>query len=677
MVNTARNKTETVVNKKDISLKRTSLTTFLFIGIIPLAVFSFIFFIIIKNSIHSNQISAMKQISSMATENVDKWGDDNILLAEDLAGSQVVGSGNLSDIQTEFKAKLAGDTSILNIMYADIQGNVLTDGLGSINLNIKDQSYFNEAIKGNTYVSNVFIDKNSNNPIIVFAAPVKKDNHVIGTIVNEMNVSSIDSVIGNIFFAKHGVIYTFDRKGNITFNPDKTKIMKENIIDSGSDGLKKSAESALRGNMNSSTYSIKGQSEEAVYNYIPSLGWGTMTTIPTSELYAGFIYVLEIAVPLFIILVAGIIVIAWKNAEKLVTPIAELNILTKKVADGDLTVKADINGAKEIVEIGNSFNAMISSLKNLTSDIYIKNDYLKEASENLDSISSSTEDVSKDISKAMEEVAVGATSQANKMEEVLVNVQDLDTKMDELSIKIIEISNALKNSEEALDRGQNDIKSLEASTNRQQSIVKETVKEVNELETSVVNVDKIIGTIGDIAAQTNLLALNASIEAARAGESGKGFAVVAGEVGKLANESQTAANEISTILKDIRSKTNNTTNLMNSLVEAMKLQSETVTKTINLFSDITFADKSITENIQTFNKLIEYISTFSNNVLEVVETLSSISEQCAAATEEVTASTQDQLTMVEKLRKSSIGIGTIVKELEANIEKFKIDEEIQ
>lgn len=63
--------------------------------------------------------------------------------------------------------------------------------------------------------------------------------------------------------------------------------------------------------------------------------------------------------------------------------------------------------------------------------------------------------------------------------------------------------------------------------------------------------------------------------------------------------------------------------------------------------------------------------------MEVVETLSSISEQCAVATEEVTASIQDQLTMVEKLRKSSIAIGTIVKELEANIEKFKINEEIQ
>jgi methyl-accepting chemotaxis protein len=60
----------------------------------------------------------------------------------------------------------------------------------------------------------------------------------------------------------------------------------------------------------------------------------------------------------------------------------------------------------------------------------------------------------------------------------------------------------------------------------------------------------ITDTVNEIAEQTKLLALNASIEAARAGEEGKGFAVVATQVRELANQSKTAAGNISSLISD-------------------------------------------------------------------------------------------------------------------------------
>lgn len=658
--------------RKETNLKFQMILSFLLVGIIPLIILTVITAIVVNKSMYDSQISSLTQISSMATNNIDKWGDDQILLVEDIASSRVLLSNDLDNIKVELKNRQSQDLDIVNIMYVDLSGNIITDSMGSINGSIKDREYFNNVIKGYSYVSSIFLDKGTNTPLIVFSSPVKKDNNAIGYIVNEVKVQGIQEDIGKILYSDRGKIYTFDAKGNITYNDDSSKIMKENLF-SRSDELSEAAKKAIQGNSNNVKFNYDGTAQVGVYNFVPSLKWGSITTIPQIEIYNAFLEIIIRTVILFIIMIIAIICFALFISKRFVKPISSLASLTKDVATGNLVNECNVTGSTEITNIGKDFNEMVKSLKNVVLSIQSKSDDLKNASETLNEISSSAEETSKDIAKAMEEISEGSVHQADKSDDILRNVKNLDDKMAELTDELSEINNALSISQEALINGNNGTRELKNNTEAQYKIVEQTVDEVKDLSESVSNIDRITATISDIADQTSMLALNAAIEAARAGESGKGFAVVAEEVGKLANQSQEATKQISDILNNIKVKAEKTTDLMHTVNDGMKLQASTVDDTLEIFNSITSVDNKIADNIKSFNKLIDFIKNFSEELLKLIETLASSSEENAAVAEEVTASSENQIIVVQNVRESADNISRIVDELKVNIEKFKTE----
>lgn len=660
------------IGRNKISLKTQMIVSFLCVGIIPLVIFSIISGITIKSSMYNSEIMSLKQISSMVTANLDNWGDDNIVLVEDIASSQVIYSNNLDNIHSDLKNKQGQNTDIYNLMYIDTYGNVLADALGSKNVNIRSEDYFEGVATKYSYVSNILFDKDKAFPYIIFSAPVKTNNEVIGYIVSKIKASSIEDSIGNIFYSENGEIFTFNYDGFITYHSDLDKVMKENIFNSSS-SLSEGAKKALDGNFNSINYNYNGEKGVAVYNFIPSLKWGTITSTPSSEIYQGFNKVLLYSIPSIIIILLLILGSAFYVLKVITTPISKMVSIIKNIAHGDLTIQCELNGAREMVAVGEDLNEMVRSLKNLVLSIANKSIELEDASVTLDELASSAEETSKDISKAMDEISGSSVSQAEKTDDVLNHVRTLDEKMTILSHKIQETNEALKISDSALSKGSASTTKLKINSEEQYKLVSQAVIEVNELSDFVSNIDEIIETISDIAEQTSLLSLNASIEAARAGENGKGFAVVAEEVGKLASESQSATRKTSDILNKIREKADSTTGIMNSINDGMISHSSTVNESINTFKEITSADYKISENVKSFSSLIDYIKDFSDELLKLIETLASSAEEDAAVAEEVTASSDEQIAVVEKVKNSGNNILKIVDELKSNIEKFNIE----
>lgn len=101
-----------------------------------------------------------------------------------------------------------------------------------------------------------------------------------------------------------------------------------------------------------------------------------------------------------------------------------------------------------------------------------------------------------------------------------------------------------------------------------------TVGELDQLESGMRRIERLLAQVDGVASQTRILALNASIAAARVGDRGREFAVVASEMKKLAVASHDTSNGIREIVRGVRHSTTEACTALRELAERDLAQAE-------------------------------------------------------------------------------------------------------
>jgi methyl-accepting chemotaxis protein len=290
----------------------------------------------------------------------------------------------------------------------------------------------------------------------------------------------------------------------------------------------------------------------------------------------------------------------------------------------------------------------------------------------INEISTSMDNTTNEISGVVEQVANGASMQAQNTEtavqalngniEALRNIVNKENgNKSELENAMIKINNSYENVD---NTSKNILDSLEKFN--------EVKEKGTHLEGKAKDITNIVAIVSGIAEQTNLLALNASIEAARAGEQGRGFAVVADSIRKLAEQSKDAVLEINSNLEIFVKEIEVLSDQIDSQYDVLAKE----TDSLKGVRDISFeANQSVQSVANSMIETINRLNTEADSITKVyddIESLAAIAEENSASSEEVSASVTNYTNEIKRLIENIYDFKGITETFKNDLSKYQI-----
>lgn len=575
------------------------------------------------------------------TSNRAYWEIQSYLhVAEDLGLDKSLIDGNES-LKKEVLSERAAHYGLERCNLIDLLGQGIDGNTYS------DRTYFQEALKGNTCISDPLVSKVTGKLTTIISAPLWEDTSAkkaSGCVYVVPNEEFMNDIIRSINISENCSAYVVNSDGKIIAGYSMDDV-KNNTTIQDFDKLDFSLLAPIR---------YKDEAGTKMYAITAPLGinnWHVVIKAPEKDFLMG-----AYSASSFVILFSGITlafgsIISISLGRKIGKRISDCSTRLKTFSEGDLhTEVPDIESNDETRTMIESSKSAISALNNVTQDISrilgeISNGnlavdvnkgaeyYIGDLAPLLNSIKNIKTRLIKimmEINNAGDHVAVGAENVAQGAQALSQGAVEQAATIDNLSQSLKKIATRISESAEDCMTANKVVSDTFSSVSLATDKVGNLSSAMSQISASSNEITKIIKTIDDLAFQTKILALNASIEAARAGAAGKGFSVVADEVGNLASKSAEAAAMTASLVENVKS----------AISVGSKLSEETqniVTEVNEKTSSVQQLVNHITEASQEQSEMLEKINVGITEVSTVVQSNSATAEESAATSEELSS----------------------------------------
>jgi methyl-accepting chemotaxis protein len=342
----------------------------------------------------------------------------------------------LLGIEPSFRQLVLLDAQGKELLRASRLSGIISKQLTEIN----QTELVSEVKQGELYISKVYIDDTTSEPMMIMAVSVMDIfGGFKGTLLAEVNLKFMWDLVGSIDVGNKGVAYVVDKQGNLIAFGDISRVLgRENLAHL--EEVKEFVEGDEPTHKSSAELSIGIHGSQVVANHahLGNPDWAVVVELPVEEAYATLNTATGLSLLIMLMGIASAVFAGMYLSRRITRPIIILRDAAVEVGKGKLNTQIEVRSKNEIGELANSFSQMIKDLKKSRDKIRKHSEELEhKVLERTKELNSKVEELTKMKTAllAMMEDANRANVELKKskkaLEESYGKLKEVDVKKDE------------------------------------------------------------------------------------------------------------------------------------------------------------------------------------------------------------------------------------------------------